>query len=70
MAATGLPSVKKWRMKSTAFGSDPQLIRVGNATRQQQRVELLRPGLVQRDVNRELLSLVEVLPALHLTLRG
>ena len=47
-----------------------QLVGVGDAAGQQQRVEVLRVGLRERHVNLELVSLVVVIPALHLSAGG
>jgi hypothetical protein len=47
-----------------------QLVGIGHSARQQQCVELVGRGRIERHVDLEVIALVEVLPALNLALHG
>jgi hypothetical protein len=63
---TGLPVSKK----ADRFRLHPKHVGVHDAAGQEERVELLRPGLVERDVNREPVSPVRELPTADVLIPG
>ena len=68
IAATGLRASKNARTNSTARGR-MQLVRIDDAARQQQRVVVLGPRLVERLVDADLVPPLGVIPAANLAFR-
>ncbi len=61
----GLAGVEERLHEIDRRGVDAQLIGIHHPARQEQGVEVLRPGARQRHVHAELVGLLEVIPALH-----
>jgi hypothetical protein len=70
IAATGVPASKKALANATAFGSVRSASGFMTPPGQEERVELLRLGLVEGDVDRELVSPVREVPSADVLIPG